>query len=80
MKSLEVNTNTTVARFISQAQAQADADDDNKNRQEWIKSNFAQAVCVVSSIIWCQSTEIMLTDENPIESLHFWYDENENAL
>ena len=47
---------------------------------DWIKSNASQAVCVVSSVSWCSSTEIMLTDENPVESIHYWFDENVNAL
>jgi hypothetical protein len=53
MRNLETSTNQSVAKFIQVAQQEAEKDEDNKGRSEWIKNTFSQAVCVVSSIMWC---------------------------
>lgn len=80
MNKLQANMLTAVGKFIKEALTERERDEDNKFRLEWIKSQFSQAVCVVSSISWCSYTELMLTEPNPLENMLYWYEENINML
>ena len=67
--NLESEMVRTVRRAIKVALDEQESSEENFNRPRWVSSHIAQAVCAASSIMWCRSTEMMLQDEMPSESL-----------
>ncbi len=72
-----------VKSFIKDAVKGYKEENEDFKRHDWVMDeNFpAQAICTVSSIMWCSSTELMLKDgEDVKEGLEWWYHENITML
>ncbi len=69
-----------VRRSIKDAKAAFREDSEDFKRHEWVLDDYpAQAIAIVSSIGWCHLTEQILkqeTDEETIEGLDWWHNEN----
>lgn len=71
-----------VKNFMKEAVKEYKEDEDFK-RHDWVMNESlpAQAICTVSSIMWCSSTELMLKDEDDVrEGLEWWFQENITML
>jgi hypothetical protein len=70
----------SVRRFIKEAQIMHKDDQEDFKRIQWIMDDWpAQAISIVSQIVWCGITETILkseTDEDSIEVLDWWLGEN----
>lgn len=52
-----------------------------ENRKDWVLSHFGQVVSVICQIVWCQTTEVNIQDNetNP-GTLQDWYEQNVKEL
>lgn len=68
-----------VKNFIKETVKGFKEDQEGFKRHEWVMDEAfpAQAICTVSSIMWCASTELMLKGEEDVrEGMEWWFHEN----
>jgi hypothetical protein len=73
-----------VKRSTKDAKAAFRVESEDFKRHEWVLEDFpAQSISLVASIQWCTFTEQLLieeTDEDTIEGLDWWLQENISQL